>query len=147
MAVTTTFQKELEKIFGNDAVFDNTRYTGRACIGSLAPDIRAKAEFITGMVSNHYEAIRIKIINRHEGEIDSQVIRFKELWGNKPVAGNPNFPNGISPHMWLNDAKLEWYAYHPNKEDFDILRDEILGYTDMFRDMDMDIDQSGIQMG
>lgn len=54
--VETTFQKELEKIFGNDAVLDNTRYVGRACIGSLASDIRAKVEFVTRMVADEYEA-------------------------------------------------------------------------------------------
>ena len=108
--MTTTFRDELEKIFGNDAVFDDTRYVGRACIGSLAPDIRAKAEFITGGVADQYEAIRIKIINRHEGEIDVQTIRFEDLWGRKPI---PRFIDGVSPHMWVSDKKLEWYAYHP----------------------------------
>ena len=145
--MVTTFQKELEKIFGNDAVFDDTHYVGRGCMGSLAPDIRAKAEFITGGVADQYEAIRIKIINRHEGEVDAQTIRFKELWGNKPVPGNPNFRDGVSPHMWMCDNKLEWYAYHPTKEDFDMLRDEISGYTEMFRDMNMEMNQGGMQMG
>ena len=144
--MTTTFRNELEKIFGNDAVFDNTRYVGRACIGSLAPDIRAKAEFVTGMISNHYEAIRIKIINRHEGEIDTSLIRFGELWGNKAVQGNPNFRDGVSPHMWMYDNKLEWYAYHPTEEDFNILRDEISEYTEMFRDMTMEMEHGGMQM-
>ena len=142
--MTTTFRDELEKIFGNDAVFDDTRYVGRACIGSLAPDIRAKAEFITGGVADQYEAIRIKIINRHEGEIDVQTIRFEDLWGRKPIT---RFIDGVSPHMWVSDKKLEWYAYHPGKEDFDILRDEISGYTEMFRDMNMEMNQGGMQMG
>ena len=143
----TTFQNELNKIFGNNAVFDNTRYSGRACIGSLAPDIRAKAEFISMGISNHYEAIRIKIINRYEGEVDSLVIRLKEIWGNKPVPGNSNFRDGVSPHMWMHDDKLEWYAYQPTKEDFDVLRDEISEYTEMFRYIDMEINQDGMQMG
>ena len=144
--MTTTFQKELEKIFGGNAVFDNTRFAGRACIGFLAPDIRAKAEFITGGIADQYEAIRIKIINRHEGEIDAHTIKFKDIWGKKPVPGNPNFTDGVSPHMWVCRGELEWYAYHPTKEDFDMLRDEILGYTDMFRDMDMDIEHGSMQM-
>lgn len=144
--MTTTFQNELEKIFGNDAVFDDTRYVGRACIGSLAPDIRAKAEFVTGRVADQYEAIRIKIINRHEGEIDVQTIKFKDIWGKKPIPNNPNFSDGVSPHMWVFRGDLEWYAYHPTKEDFDILRDEISEYTEMFRDMTMEMEHGGMQM-
>ena len=144
--MTTTFQNELEKIFGNDAVFDDTRYVGRACIGSLAPDIRAKAEFITEGVADQYGAIRIKIINRHEGEIDAQTVKFKDIWGKKPIPNNPNFKDGLVPHMWVCRGELEWYAYHPTKEDFDILREEISEYTEMFRDMTMGMEQGGMQM-
>lgn len=144
--MTTTFQKELEKLFGNDAVFDNTTFVGRACIGSLTSDIRAKAEFITRGVYDQYEAIRIKIINRHEGEIDVQTINFNDIWGRKPVPNNPNFSDGVVPHMWVYRGVLEWYAYHPTKEDFDTLRDEIREYTQMFRDMDQNIEQGGMQM-
>ena len=143
----TTFRKELEKIFGNDAVFDHTRYVGRACIGSLAPDIRAKAEFVTVGVADQYEAIRIKIINRHEGEIDVQTIKFKDIWGMKAIPNNPNFSDGILPHMWVYRGELEWYAYHPTKEDLDKLRNEITGYTDLFRDITLDVEQCGMQMG
>ena len=92
--MTTTFRNELEKIFGNDAVFDDTRYVGRACIGSLAPDIRAKAEFITEGVADQYGAIRIKIINCHEGEIDAQTVKFRDIWGKKSIPNNPNFKDG-----------------------------------------------------
>lgn len=145
--MSTTFQNELMKIFGNDAVFDDTRYVGRACMGSLAPDIRAKAEFIATKVSDHYDALRVHVINRHEGEIDAITIRFKELWGNKPVPGNPNFKNGVEPHMWKCDGKLEWYAYRPTQSDINLLQEELQGYTEMFRDRSMEMEQGGMQMG
>ena len=144
--MTTTFRNELEKIFGNDAVFDDTRYVGRACIGSLAPDIRAKAEFITEGVADQYGAIRIKIINCHEGEIDAQTVKFRDIWGKKSIPNNPNFKDGLVPHMWVCRGELEWYAYHPTKEDFDTLREEISEYTEMFRDMTMEMEQGGMQM-
>ena len=144
--MTTTFRNELEKIFGNDAVFDDTRYVGRACKGSLAPDIRAKAEFITEGVADQYGAIRIKIINCHEGEIDAQTVKFRDIWGKKSIPNNPNFKDGLVPHMWVCRGELEWYAYHPTKEDFDILREEISEYTEMFRDMTMEMEQGGMQM-
>ena len=110
--IHTTFQNELNKIFGNDSVFDNTRFVGRACYGSLGADLKASAQFVSLHISNQYDALKINIINRTEGAIDSVTIRFKELWGNK-YTNNPNFREGVSPHLWLDGDKLEWYVYTP----------------------------------
>ncbi|MDO5576691.1 MAG: hypothetical protein Q4F84_06385, partial [Fibrobacter sp.] len=74
---------ELNKIFGNDAVFDNTRFVGRACYGSLGDDLKASAQFVSLNIQSQYDALKINIINRTEGVVDSVTIRFKELWGNK----------------------------------------------------------------
>ena len=54
----------------------------------------------------------------------------------KPVA-NGNFPNGVSPHMWIDRGQLEWYAYAPNPRDYEILADQITDYVDVFQDEDM----------
>lgn len=140
----TTFQKELNKIFGNDSVFDNTRFVGRACYGSLGTDLNASAQFVSLNISSHYDALKINIINRTEGNVDSVTIRLRELWGNKHT-NNPNFREGISPHLWLSDNKLEWYVYTPTKTDFEELRDAVIEYTELFRDQTME-QQSGMQM-
>ena len=140
--IHTTFQNELNKIFGNDSVFDNTRFVGRACYGSLGADLKASAQFVSLHISNQYDALKINIINRTEGAIDSVTIRFKELWGNK-FTNNPNFREGVSPHLWLDGDKLEWYVYTPTNTDFQELREAVSEYTELFREQTMEQQQGG----
>lgn len=144
--IHTTFQNELNKIFGNDSVFDNTRFVGRACYGSLGADLKASAQFVSLHISNQYDALKINIINRTEGAIDSVTIRFKELWGNK-FTNNPNFREGVSPHLWLDGDKLEWYVYTPTNTDFEELREAVSEYTELFREQTMEQQKGdGMQM-
>lgn len=144
--IHTTFQNELNKIFGNDSIFDNTRFVGRACYGSLGADLKASAQFVSLHISNQYDALKINIINRTEGAIDSVTIRFKELWGNK-FTNNPNFREGVSPHLWLDGDKLEWYVYTPTNTDFQELREAVSEYTELFREQTMEQQKGdGMQM-
>lgn len=140
--IHTTFQNELNKIFGNDSVFDNTRFVGRACYGSLGADLKASAQFVSLHISNQYDALKINIINRTEGAVDSVTIRFKELWGNK-FTNNPNFREGVSPHLWLDGDKLEWYVYTPTNTDFEELREAVSEYTELFREQTMEQQKGG----
>ena len=144
--IHTTFQNDLNKIFGNDSIFDNTRFVGRACYGSLGADLKASAQFVSLHISNQYDALKINIINRTEGAIDSVTIRFKELWGNK-FTNNPNFREGVSPHLWLDGDKLEWYVYTPTNTDFQELREAVSEYTELFREQTMEQQKGdGMQM-
>lgn len=138
MMIATTFEKELKKIFGDDLILNNTKYVGRNCYGELDENIRMKARFITMGISNHYDALRLELINRTEGEIDATVIRLNEIWGKKAVPGNPNFRDGVSPHLWLNGDKLGWYAYQPTTKDFDILRESVREYASVFKDFSVE---------
>jgi len=140
MSVKTTFDKELCKIFGDDLVLDNTKYIGRSCYGELDGNIRMKATFASMELSSHYDAIKLQLLNRTEGEIDTVVIRFNEIWGKKAVS-NPHFQNGVFPHLWLSDNKLEWYVYQPTPRDIEILRDSIQEYVSVFKDFSMEHEQ------
>ena len=65
----TTFEKELRKIFDNVETLSNVKYVGRACYASLGKDLKFKAEFVNAtIVSNHYDAVRLRVINRTDGE-------------------------------------------------------------------------------
>lgn len=138
MMIATTFEKELKKIFGDDLILNNTKYVGRNCYGELDENIRMKARFVSMGVSSHFDALRLELINRTEGEIDATVIRLNEIWGKKAVPGNPNFRDGVSPHLWLNGDKLGWYAYQPTTKDFDILRESVKEYASVFKDFSVE---------
>ena len=66
---------------------------------------------------------------------------LNEIWGKKSVPGNPNFRDGVSPHLWLNGDKLGWYAYQPTTKDFDILSESVKEYASIFKDFSMEKEQ------
>lgn len=129
----TVFEQELQKLFGNDALFSNTRIVGNTCYGRLNEDVRIKARFVTCGYADHYPALKVTLINRREGEIDSTLLRFRDLWGMKKV-NNPNFREGVSPHLWVCDGKAEWYVYQPNGTDRQQLKAAVKAYLEVFQE-------------
>lgn len=142
MGVPTTFEKELHKIFDGIDNLDNKKYVGRAFYANIDKDVKFKAEIISLNTYEHYEALRIRILRRDEGEVDANTIRFKDAWGIKVGNG----PYGVSPYMWINNGKLEWYAYTPNPRDYEILADQITDYVEIFQDQDMSQEMGGMSM-
>lgn len=129
----TTFEKELRKLFDHDAVFTDARFIGRTCYGRISDKLRVRAEFITLGCTDICAALKVSLINRYEGEVDSSILRFREIMGIKQVS-NPNFQDGISPHMWVYQGKLEWYSYKPTSEDYEKLADTVDSYLEVFRE-------------
>ena len=81
MAVPTTFEKELHKIFDGIDNLDNKKYVGRAFYASIDSNTKFKAEFISTNSYEHFDALRIRILHKEEGELDANTIRLKEAWG------------------------------------------------------------------
>lgn len=132
MGRITTFENELRNIFDGMDSLTNKKYVGRAFYASIDNNIKFKAEIISLNTYEHYEALRIRVLRRDEGEIDANTIRFKDVWGMKPVE-NRNFPNGVSPHMWISNGNLEWYAYSPHYYDYEKVTNQIVDYVDVFK--------------
>ena len=45
------------------------------------------------------------------GPVDTLTLNFKDLLGMKPVPNNPNFRDGVAPHIWNYNGKVEWYSF------------------------------------
>lgn len=133
--MNTTFARELYKVFGDDALLENTKYVGHSCYGKLDGDLRVRAEFISTHIHNHFDAFKVAVLDRIEGVIDTTVLRFDELWGMKKTS-NPNFREGINPHLWKNGNDLCWYVYQPTPADFERLSYAVSEYLEVFRDME-----------
>lgn len=102
----TTFENELRRIFDDMECFEegSMKYVGRAFYGKIDDELRLKAQYISRDISNHYSALKLEVIKRNEGVVDSNVIRFEELWGKKHTT-NPNFKEGVSPHLWHSEER------------------------------------------
>ena len=87
------FEQELRKIVGS--AYPDATYIGRACYVRLGEENRAKIQFVTGIVSNQYNALQMTILNRSEGTVDTLRVSLTDLLG-KQATKNPNFRNHTS---------------------------------------------------
>ena len=101
----TFFERELKKMFGTGAGFSEPRFVGNCCYGRLTDQIRVKINFQTGMVADHYDRLKVTLLNRNEGTIDSMVVKFGDVLGLKKTT-NPNFRDGVNPHIWSYGDRL-----------------------------------------
>lgn len=97
-------------------------------------DVRLRLEFFRSSTST-YDGFVMTMINRTEGAIDTNVLKFKDIWGYKAVS-NPNFKEKIIPYIWENGYKA-WYVYKPNQKDYQMLADEINQYVGLFQESEM----------
>ena len=141
--MSSFFEQELGRLFGDGQVIRNPTYSGRSCFGTLGKDLRVRARFITTGYADHYDSLKITVLNRTDGPVDTLVLKLKDLLGMKPVPGNPYFPNGVAPHIWLDQGKPEWYAFQPTAADYDTIRQAAKQYLDVFRDRQQERTQDG----
>lgn len=120
----TFYEQELRKIIGEQ--YPDATYVGRVCYVRLSDMNRAKIQFVTGSVANQYNALQLTILNRSEGQVDTLRLRFSDLLGTK-VTSNPNFRNGVDPHIWDDYGKVDWYVYHPSRQDYSYTRNPSSG--------------------
>lgn len=128
------FEQELRKLFGDGAIIDNPTYSGRSCFGKLGKDLRVRIQFITTGVANEYNALKVAVLNRTEGPVDTMVLWLKDLLGKKQVPGNPNLSNGIYPYIWDDYGKADWYAYRPTFADYQKMQEAVGNYLEVFRE-------------
>jgi hypothetical protein len=125
------FDNELRKIFGESPQIRDARFVGRACIGRLGDAVNVKLRFVAPGKCDHYEGIRVTVFNRSEGKIDEHTFLFGDILGRKAVC-NPNFPEGLVPHIWTDDAKSDWYVYKPNADDRRAMAGAVGDYLETF---------------
>lgn len=130
------FESELKKIMENSVILKDQKYVGRICYGTVSEDLRARVEFVTLGVSDYYAGLKTSIINRKEGVVDSILLRFTDIWRKQNVS-NPNFKEGINPHIWTNNGKSEWYVFHPSATDYQKVADTVENYLSIFQDTAM----------
>ena len=124
----TFYEQELRKIVGER--YPDATYVGRACYVRLDEMNRAKIQFVT-----------TGILNRQEGDVDNLLLRFSDLFGKKMV-NNPNFRDGVIPHIWDDYGKVSWYVYHPTRQDYEVLSDAVSDYLEVFQDMSQSADRA-----
>lgn len=116
------FEQELRKIVR--PIDPDATYVGSACYLQLGKVNRAKLQIASGTMADELDRLRIKIINRQEGEIDILLLRFSDLF----------VPGKRKPYIWTYRGETEWYGGPPTERDYRALTDAVRNYIDLFRD-------------
>ena len=128
------FEQELRELFEDGRIISNPTYSGRSCYGSLGQDLRVRIQFISTHIADEYNALKVSVLNRTDGPVDTQVLKLKDLLGMKPVPGNPNFRNGVAPYIWDDHGDTDWYAFQPTSADYRKIRQAVGEYLEVFRE-------------
>lgn len=128
------FEQELRKLFEDEEMIQSPTFSGRACLGTLDHDVRVRAEFVSTKFADHYDALRITVLNRKEGVIDKITLRIEDMIGKKKIPNNPYFQDGLSPYMWTERGESRWYVYSPTVSDYIAMRQEAARYLETFRE-------------
>ena len=72
---------ELRKILSQSKESAHTTYVGRAAYIQVAPELRAKLEFVSLNIANQYNALKLTVLNRVDGAVDINILRFGDLLG------------------------------------------------------------------
>lgn len=136
--MSNLFEQELRNLFGDGAIIHDPVFIGRACLGTLGRDLRVRVEFDDPAVLHNYDSLSVKVINRSEGVVDRINLPIVDLIGVKKIPGNPNFPEGLAPHIWIYNGKVEWYGYKPTVADRAAIRSTVAQYLSVFREQSLE---------
>ena len=82
-----------------------------------------RAQFVTGIVANQYNALKIVVLNRTDGPVDTMVLKLKDLLGTK-----------AAPYIWDDYGSPQWYGCRPTMADYETIRQAAGDYLGVFRE-------------
>ena len=119
------FEKQLRQIFDGCEGITEQKYNGKTMLAKIDEDLRVKASFVTTGVSGNYNAIRLRIINRTEGEVDAQTFLLRDIFNNTP--------DEKTAYIWDDYGNAQWCNYRPGPYEYDQLTETLGGYISLYQ--------------
>ena len=139
----TFFEQELRRIVNGCDAIHYPKYVGRECIARLTDDLTVKLSFRSLHTADHYDALQIRLMNRRDGEVDTQLVRFADVWGQVTMQGRNE---RISPYAWTYQGETHWYGFCPNEMQYQQISDALSNYLGCFLDLSAE-ETMGMEMG
>ena len=139
--MTNFYERQLKRMFsdiGSQSV--DTVFAGKAMLSKISDDLRAKVEFVTGRMASQYEGLKLSIIHKNEGIIDSQSFMFHEIIGLKGASRDRK------PHVWDDNGKAAWFGYEPTTTELETIGAKVEDYIGMYADLEL-TEGNGMRMG
>ena len=125
------YEQEMRQMFENTGSVKDKVFVGKTMLAKLDNDKLLKLEFTNSRVAGKYDSITLSVINRTDGVLDKQKIKFAE------VIGKYNLGKGldpVDPYMWEYNDEPEWYTKISNYQKNEIA-DKVMEYAEMFQDI------------
>ena len=120
----TFMENELRKIFESCTKLSDIKFIGNACYGSLSDTLRMKAQFIAASITGHYDALKVTILNRTQGVVDTLIIHLADVWDKAPS----------KPYIWEEMTGMNWYMWKPDAVHYMYLTTAVSSYLMVFHD-------------
>ena len=124
------YEAEMRKMFGGNELLTDMKFVGKTMLGKLDDNKLVKLQFITTGTADKYTAIQASVIDKNDGILDKQTMKFSEIIG---MYNRGNGLGAIEPHMWESRGKPEWYTPISNPQKTEIA-ERVLDYVEMFQD-------------
>lgn len=116
------FETELKKMTAECEILKNPKLVGSICIARLTDILTVEIGFANSNVRGKSYGIRITVLNRHQGEVDSLEVSFTDICGGKETW-----------FVWSSDES-KWYNYCPTTADYANMAKAISDYLENFAD-------------
>ena len=120
------FEQEMRRFFEDCDFISDQKYTGRTMLGRLDDELLVKATLGSTHIADHYNAVRIKILNRGDGEVDSETVRFGDVIGKVNQYGEK-----VDPYIWDGGNQIGWYTPVSDEQKQNI-SDALTDYVSMY---------------
>lgn len=122
------FEKELRNIIAHSWTAKDPHYIGKICYIQLDKDLRARMEFIYENIHEHYDALKITVLNRTVGPVDTVTIAFEDVL--RKWFKEKEYPPRIGrcgPY-----EEYSWYYLEPDDEVYKALAAQMDEYLSVF---------------
>lgn len=128
----TFYEQELKRLFGGSNMIHDAKYCSKTLLGKIDDELRVKLQFVTTGVHGHYNALRLKFINRTDGEVDAETLKFGDILGDNPAYQSNPFAKGI--YIWEEAGNAVWYGYHPSPAAYKKIANTVNDYISMYQE-------------
>lgn len=135
------FENEMRMMFEHTGIIQDPKFVGRTMLGKLDDDLRVKMQFISTHISKHYDAIQVSIINRKDGIVDKETMKFGDIIGLR----QDNCGNMVHPYMWEQSEKNAYWYLPVSISDKARIGDTVLDYVGMYQDQEMSVNEMQFQ--
>ena len=130
------FTDELKKITDRSEYIQNPKFVGQSCVFRLSDDVTGKLGFVTQGYADNYTALKLTLLNKREGPIDTQLMGIGDIIGNKKI-----YSNIQSPYIWKDGNNVDWYGYKPTDSDYSALSETVDDYLSCFAEQELSEDE------